>query len=109
MPVRSSLSKRYFHEYGYSHDGEERKVVYSKVLGPSSEVDRRRMERNGLGVGDGGEVTARLIYFEYFRIQTRRQSSVDKSVVLGVYIKLGGQEHESRPGPMESCPGVRRV
>lgn len=108
MPVRPSFSKRHFYEDGYSHDGEERKVVYSKVLRPSSEVDRRGMERNGLRV-DGGELSIRLIYFEYFRIQTRRQSSVDKSVVLGMYIKLGGQEHESRPRPMESCPGVRRV
>lgn len=90
MPVRSSFRKRHCYEDGYSHDGEERQVVYSKVLGPSSEVDRRGMERNDLRVGDGGELSVRLIDFEYFRIQARRQSSVDKSAVLGMYIKLGG-------------------
>jgi hypothetical protein len=90
MPVRSSFSGRYFDEDDYSHYGEECKIIYSKILGPSFEVDRRGMERNGLGVGDSGELSVRLVYFEYFRIQTRCQSSIDKGIVLGMYVKLGG-------------------
>lgn len=46
------------------------------------------MESNGLRVRYGGQLSR--INFEYLRVQTRRQSGVDESVVLGIDINLGG-------------------
>jgi len=48
------------------------------------------MESDGLRVGYGGQRSIRRIYAEYLWIQTRRQSSVDQSIVLRVDIKFRG-------------------